>query len=116
MGNMQNLYRVLGVSENASADEIKSSYRRLAKKYHPDTNHGDPAEEKQFQSISEAYSILGNPQKKKAYDERFKRTKEAEKTTFHAETKGGRMQKTQAQKRNPLDTTDMFERFMGIKR
>ncbi len=61
-------YEVLGVDKNASADEIKSAYRKLAKKYHPDVNKEAGASEK-FKEIGEAYSVLGDEQKRKTYDQ-----------------------------------------------
>ena len=62
-------YEVLGVSKNASEKELKSAYRKLAKKYHPDTNHGNKYAEKQFQEVTEAYGVLSDPEKKKLYDQ-----------------------------------------------
>lgn len=61
-------YEILGVSKSASQDEIKSAFRKLAKKYHPDVNKEPGAEEK-FKEIGEAYSILGDPDKRKTYDQ-----------------------------------------------
>lgn len=61
-------YGVLGVEKNASDDEIKSAYRRLAKKYHPDINKTDEAAEK-FKEINEAYEVLGDPKKRSNYDQ-----------------------------------------------
>lgn len=61
-------YRVLGVSEKAEPDEIKRVYRRLAKQYHPDTNPDDPAAAERFKEISEAHSVLSDPDKRKQYD------------------------------------------------
>jgi molecular chaperone DnaJ len=60
-------YKVLGVDRKASQDEIKKAYRKLARKYHPDTN-SDPAAEARFKEISEAYDVLGDPEKRKTYD------------------------------------------------
>ncbi len=61
-------YEILGINKNASAAEIKKAYRKLAKKYHPDTDPGNKEIEKKFQEISEAYDVLGDPEKKKKYD------------------------------------------------
>ncbi len=61
-------YSILGVSKNASADEIKKSYRRLVLKYHPDRNPGDKSAEEKFKEINEAYDVLKDDQKRSAYD------------------------------------------------
>jgi molecular chaperone DnaJ len=62
-------YKVLGVSKTAGADEIKKSYRKLARKYHPDANKGDSGAEERFKEISEAYSTLSDAKRRKEYDE-----------------------------------------------
>jgi len=62
-------YKVLGVSKTANADEIKKSYRKLARKYHPDANKGDAKAEERFKEISEAYNVLSDPKQRKEYDE-----------------------------------------------
>lgn len=64
----QDYYKILGVSKNSSAKEIKKAYYQLAKKYHPDTNKGDPNASKKFQEVSEAYEILSDDTKRKEYD------------------------------------------------
>jgi molecular chaperone DnaJ len=62
-------YKVLGVSKGATADEIKKSYRKLARKYHPDANKGDSAAEERFKEISEAHTILSDEKRRKEYDD-----------------------------------------------
>jgi molecular chaperone DnaJ len=62
-------YEVLGVSRNASPDEIKRAFRRLAAKYHPDANPGDASSEERFKEINEAYQVLQDPEKRARYDQ-----------------------------------------------
>ena len=62
-------YSVLGVDKNASEDEIKSAYRKLAKKYHPDLNKDNPEAAEKFKEVNEAYEVLGDKQKRSNYDQ-----------------------------------------------
>ncbi|WP_067804798.1 molecular chaperone DnaJ [Actinomadura formosensis] len=61
-------YKVLGVAKTASQEEIKKSYRKLARKYHPDANKGDAAAEERFKEVSEAYDVLSDEKRRKEYD------------------------------------------------
>ncbi|WP_310485025.1 J domain-containing protein [Chamaesiphon sp. VAR_48_metabat_403] len=68
MQDIRNYYELLGVKRDASADEIKQSFRQLARKYHPDLNPGDKSAEDKFKDISEAYEILSDRSKRSQYD------------------------------------------------
>ena len=61
-------YQILGVKKDAKADEIKKSYRRLARKHHPDVNPGDKASEDKFKEVQEAYDVLSDEKKRKVFD------------------------------------------------
>ena len=143
---MENLYSVLGVTQNATEAEIKKAFRALSKKYHPDVNPGDREAEEKFRKVSEAYSFLQDPQKRKEYD---KKLKEEERGAFrknpgksappHQGTSGiefcemerqfarffgfqpGQaglneegIHKEEKTKANPIDMTEMFEKYMGV--
>ena len=69
MAEKRDYYEVLGVARTASADEIKSAYRKLAMKYHPDRNPGDESAKAKFQEASEAYEVLSNAEKRQRYDQ-----------------------------------------------
>ena len=68
MATRPDYYKALGVDKKASADEIKKAYRKLARRYHPDRNPDDKRAEERFKEISQAYDVLGDPEKRKQYD------------------------------------------------
>lgn len=148
-GNMEgtkDYYRILGVSENAAEEEIKSAYRKLAKEYHPDAHPGDKNCEEMFREVNEAYDVLGDARKRKIYDGERRGTENGEsfrrKGTGDSRSAGEKNvdfenihksfaqffgfdprtqnitdeEKLKGRSGNPLDTTEVFERFMGIKR
>jgi molecular chaperone DnaJ len=65
----KDFYQILGVNRGAAADEIKKAYRKLAMQHHPDRNHDNPEAEEKFKEASEAYSVLGNSEKRQVYDQ-----------------------------------------------
>src|SRR5688500_12857596 len=65
----RDFYEILGVKRNADAKEIKSAYRKLARKYHPDVNQNDKTAEAKFKEVSRAHDVLSDPEKRKLYDQ-----------------------------------------------
>jgi curved DNA-binding protein len=68
MEKKKDYYRLLGISKNASPEEIKKAFRKMALKYHPDKNKGDKIAEERFKEVNEAYAVLSNPEKRRQYD------------------------------------------------
>ena len=67
--DFKDYYSTLGVAKTATDKEIKQAYRKLARKHHPDVNPNDKGAESRFKDLSEAYEVLGDPAKRKKYDE-----------------------------------------------
>lgn len=85
-------YSILGVAKNASQDEIKKAYRKLARKYHPDINPDDEEAKRKFQQVNEANEVLSNPENRKKYDEygeNWKHAEEYEKARQQQSQNGG---------------------------
>src|ERR671913_1482130 len=67
--DFKDYYATLGIPKTANAKEVKQAYRKMARKYHPDVNPGDKSAESRFKEINEAYEVIGDPDKRKKYDE-----------------------------------------------
>lgn len=113
MQNFRNYYEILGVPRDASNEEIKKVYRRLARQYHPDLNPGNKAAEEKFKEIGEAYDILGDPNKRAQYDQFSRVWKQpgfqGSKTTRNAASKTWNSRATNV--RSPTEDPDYYKQF-----
>jgi len=118
-------YAILGVNPECSDHEIKAAYRTLARKYHPDVNSGNKISEIRFKEIGEAYSVLGNPEKRRKYDALSGYKKDTGTTAKSQASKAySQQKKDEASKQQKKDTSaepkksfnDVFSDFMdGIQ-
>src|SRR5262252_4822421 len=110
----QSLYDVLGVKKDASAEDIRKAYRKLAKQFHPDLNPGKPEAEARFKSISVAYDLLSDPDKKGRYDRGEIDESGAERPRYsyrpHAEGAQGWKYQPHGEM-DPADLEDLFAMF-----
>ncbi len=102
MAEKRDYYEVLGVSKDASADDIKKAYRTLGKKYHPDANPGDKQAEEKFKEVGEAYAVLSDPDKRRQYDQ-----------FGHQAFENGGMGGAGGFNFNDMDFTDLFGDLFG---
>jgi len=94
-------YDVLGLAKNASDDDIKKAYRKLAMKYHPDRNQDDPTSEEKFKEVKEAYETLSDPQKRAAYN------------TYGHNAENNRFTHGWASSDSDVDATEIFKEFFN---
>ena len=113
-------YKILGVDKKATADEIKKAFRKLAIKYHPDKNPGDKKAEEKFKEMSEANDVLGEPEKRKKYDELGENWQHYQQQggnpgDFNSARQGGRQQKGSYQYSSGDESqfSDFFESIFG---
>ena len=95
---MKDYYYILGLTKQASQDEIKKAYRKLSLKFHPDQNNGDLFFQDRFRDLKEAYDTLGNETQKRVYDEEFLKPKASTSTIVSEEVKVEPMVKTETPK------------------
>ncbi|MFP4026621.1 MAG: molecular chaperone DnaJ [Candidatus Brocadiia bacterium] len=113
-------YDILGVSADASQEEIRKAYRKLAKKYHPDRNKGSTAAQERFKEISEAHTVLTDPEKRKKYD-KLRQAKQGGgdfnfEEFFGGKSKGGRARKGGAEFEGAGGFGDLFSNIFGSGR
>lgn len=115
---MKDYYKILGVSETSSKDEIKKAFRSLAKKYHPDRNGNDENAIKKFQEVNEAYEVLSNEDSKKSYDEKKTNFKNAHnkknENSKNNKTDNDFSEKTRSKKESMEDLNQYFANFFGF--
>src|ERR1700745_524241 len=112
----QTPYEVLGVGKDASAEDIRKAYRKLAKQFHPDLNPGKPEAEARFKSISVAYDLLSDPEKRARYDrgEIDETGAERPRYSYRPHAEGAQGWKYQPHGEiNPEDLEDLFAMFGG---
>ena len=107
-------YKILDIPENASEDDIKREYRKLAMEYHPDRNPENREAEERFKKIGEAYEILGNKEKRRKYDEKRKK----DKNLSQEKRERGKTKSEKEFKRvfsaDPENIKNMFEKAFNI--
>ena len=105
-------YKVLGIAKSATESEIKSSYRKLARKYHPDLNPNNKEAEKKFKEINEANEVLSDPVKRKKYDKHGKDWQHADEIEKMQKNRS-QSQRSSGQSFGSGDYSDDFSEFFG---
>lgn len=105
---MKDYYKILGLPEQSTEEEIKSAYRKLAKQYHPDVVRGDQEKEARMYEIQEAYHCLGDKEKRREYDEARLKKQSGNRA-------GDRNTKKDWDKDEPVPDMSQFEQFFGFQ-
>ncbi len=100
-------YELLGVPREASGDDVRKAYRRLARQHHPDANPDAPEAEERFKELQQAYETLSNPEKKRQYDERLRSSARKRRGGSRASTVGGARTKNTTQ----VDLADLLAKL-----
>lgn len=113
---MKDYYKILHVEKNASADEIKKSFRKLAKKFHPDANPNNKEAEEAFKEINEAYNILGDENKKARYDLDMSNQSDSDLNRFSKKntTKERNKSNNKMSAEDFMKTDNIFESYFGF--
>ncbi len=112
---MKTYYEILELKRNASQEDIKKAYRKLAKKYHPDINPGNKEAEERFKELNEAYNTLGYEPLKKVYDEKLDRiSNSGGSVNYKNEKEAVKNTQDYPQKIDLDDIEKSFERFFGF--
>jgi curved DNA-binding protein len=113
---MRSYYEVLGVARTATAGELKSAYRKLAKQLHPDVNGGTAEAEQRFKALKEAYDTLSDPAKRQAYDAGGQSSGAGSSAAGGAQAGGGARGQTKAAggQFDPANAAQSFDRFFGF--
>lgn len=113
---MKDYYKILQVEKNASADEIKKSFRKLAKKFHPDANLNNKEAEETFKEINEAYNILGDENKKARYDLDISSQSDGDINRFNKKNTGRERNKSdnKMSAEDFMKTDNIFEGYFGF--
>src|SRR5215831_11801486 len=110
-------YKILGVDKNATQEDIKKAYRKLARKHHPDLNPNDKEAHKKFQQINEANEVLSDPEKRKKYDQYGKDWQHAEQFEQARRSQGAHQEEPQggfySESFGEGDFSDFFESLFG---
>jgi curved DNA-binding protein len=114
--NYVDYYKILGIEKTATQKEIKSAYRRMARKFHPDLNPGDKDAKKNFQMINEANEVLSDPEKRKKYDQYgndWQHADQFEKAKQYQEQPSGKSRSSYSEPQSEQDFSDFFESLFG---